>query len=541
MILEYKIDFRAKSQIYEKIFVRLLKKYSLDGKILRDGFVSKFYIKIENTNLFEDFLTEFSQKLPNSIFLYSSEVRVIDKMPDGELILDEVKTPMPFCLECFKKATDKTSSDYYNIFTQCDICGYDIYDENKNYEDDFKQIAKLIKNGENIKIDTFRGTFTVGKLTNNLDDFAYDIIAYDYTTISTYTSAKDYELKALASIEKPFVKLKINLKFKTDVAELKNELVRFKLPDDFVLYFLMYELRSYGIDMIFITKDDIPYKEHIKFVKPQPQESIEVVVSPTHIALVDSHKKITNDTFFNSTDILPAIDIFYSIIKQYRLENMYKNIAGVYLDKQEQSMILIHSEKFGAVKYLLFEFEVKSMQDLFDSIASIDESGKKLAQNYKNKFAELYSRIVDIKFEKDRFNIYELWGILSIVLDFTSDTSVEKASKVLEENVMLFLGERGPRIDYKLIKGNNITKIDPFKLFRSAMSFKIAGVDNSTLSYGIVESFIEFISAQLDETKENMGIEAVTFSGSILQNNVVFDKLSKETSTNHNIYFSTSL
>jgi hydrogenase maturation factor HypF (carbamoyltransferase family) len=165
----------------------------------------------------------------------------------------------------------------------------------------------------------------------------------------------------------------------------------------------------------------------------------------------------------------------------------------------------------------------------------------KLINNYKNKFSELYKQIKDIRFEKNSFNIYELWGIFAIVLGFNNTTSITQASKTLENNTMLFLGERGPRIDYKITKTNNVISLQVLKTLQSAISFKLAGIDDLSLSYGIIESFVEFLSNEIDNLKETMGVEAVAFSGSLFENNKLFAKTVKEVSSNHKIYFNNQL
>ena len=106
---------------------------------------------------------------------------------------------------------------------------------------------------------------------------------------------------------------------------------------------------------------------------------------------------------------------------------------------------------------------------------------------------------------------------------------------------MLFLGDRGPRIDYKITEEDSNISIQPLKIVQSAISFKLAGIDHLTLSYGIVESFIEFLSNEIDNLKETMDIETAVFAGSLLENNKLFSRIVKETASNHKIYFNNQL
>ena len=540
MILEYQLDYRSNAQIFQKIFLNLIEEYGLNGKAIKEHFLVKCYVEIEPSEAFDEFSSEFAKRLPNSIFLYDTKVNVIENMPEGVCEINSSKLSMPFCLECLEEVMDKSGKDYYNIFKECDVCGYSISGEHKNYQQDIQNIAMSIKNEDIIQINTFYGKYIIGKITQNIDNINFDIIAYDYATISKYTHASDYELKTLASIEKPFIKLKTNLKFKTDIVELKRDIFRFKLADDFILHFLMLELHELGIDLIFITKEDLEYDSYIDFLTPVEIEPIEVVASPTHIAIVNGNKglPIFNNEAKNN---IPCVGATYSIIKEHNLTARYENILGVYLSKEQQNVILLYGKKYDIKQYLLLEFSFNSISDIIENIALSNKTGEKLIENYKNKFNDLYNNLKDIKLEKDKFNIYELWGIFAIILGFDNTTDIKEASKILENNSILFSGERGPRIDYKIIQKDNIVSLQALKIIQSAISFKLAGIDDLSLSYGIVESFVEFLSNEIDNLKETMGIEAVAFSGSLFENNRLFSKMAKEASSNHEIYFNNQL
>lgn len=203
--------------------------------------------------------------------------------------------------------------------------------------------------------------------------------------------------------------------------------------------------------------------------------------------------------------------------------------------------ILVYCKKFGTIEYLSFAFKFDSVKDVFDSIMSSNESGKKLVENFKNKFPEHFEAISAITFNEEEFNVYKLWGIVSIVLGYSKDKNIFASAKVLEDSASSFFGTKGPRIDYKLKRVDSKVYLDPLMTIRTAMSFKLADVDRLTLSYGVIESFVEFVSTQLDEIKEEMKSDAVVVTGSLLQNRHLFSKLSKEVSINHKLYFNKEL
>jgi len=539
MILEYVIDYRSSSLVYEKIFLKSLKQHSLEGKILKDGFSLRCYVQAEDAQGLEDFATDFAKKLPHSIFLYGTAVNVVEDMPEGEYVLADVKKPqMPFCLECLESVLNESGEDYYNIFKSCDICGYDAEGEHKSYKDEIQKIAQDIKDGKIVKVDTLYGSYNVGKISEICNKINFDIIAYDYATLQEYTHAKDYELKALASMEKPLVRLKTNMKFKTDVEDLQEELIRFKLPDDFVLYLLLRELKEHGVDMIFVTKDEIQSQSSFCVVQRDTQkEPIEVVVSKKYVAIVGGNKGLPEFDVL-STSIAPIVGATYSVIKEHGLKE--KEIAGIYLSKKYQNGIVMYGKKYGMVNYLSLECSYSSINDIFEKIKQTDLTAKKLVENYMAKFPQHCERILNLSFEKDSFTMYEFWGVLAIILDLCPSDNLDVASKLLQNNSISFLGSKGPRIDYKIIKDTS-TSLDCLMIVRSAMSFKLAGIDNLTLSYGIVESFAEFLTSEIEDIKDGFNIDSIAVSGSLLQNNRFFAKLADEASINSNIYFNNQL
>ena len=172
---------------------------------------------------------------------------------------------------------------------------------------------------------------------------------------------------------------------------------------------------------------------------------------------------------------------------------------------------------------------------------SSTESAKRLIENYRAKFPEHYAKISSIEFDNRDFNIYKLWGLIAIILGFTTSQNPLDGAKEIDEASMSFLGDRGPRIDYKLIHNDNRATLDGLMVIKTAMSFHLAGVDRLGLAYGMVESFIEFLSNQLDEIRDSMSIEAVVISGSLLSNRRVFGDISKEFSLNNSIYFNNEI
>ncbi len=506
---------------------------------MREGSVLKLYVETESTEALERFATAFAEALPHSIFLYHTEAKVIEEMPEGVSIqIPKTKLPLPFCPQCAKEVTDPAHKNFYNLFTSCEVCGYGTQGEARNYRDEIQQAVMAIAGGSHVLVQTHYGKYTVGIPSNVCKDFSFDLLSYDLATVMKYAHVEEYELSALASFEKPLLMLKTDPTFANDFKIEDRDLARFKLPDDMVLYLLMEELHHLGITLLFITQEDIPSQDKCMIVtSTQEWSPIEVVASATDVAIVSGDKGLP--AFPTSEEAVAPVSAFYSVIKEYALDD--ENIIGINLSKTAPNSVLVHGKKYGTVEYLSLNFTFDSIATVFKQIIESDENGGKIVQNYKKAFPEYFDRIIQIAFEDTQFNIYRLWGVVAIVLELTDSKDPIKAAAVLERNTMLFLGTKGPRIDYKLHNEEGKVRLDPLMTIRTAMSFRLAGVDPLTLSYGVMESFCEFLANEMDQVKQSMDTTAIAVSGSMLENKHLFSKISQEISINHRVYFNNEL
>jgi hydrogenase maturation factor HypF (carbamoyltransferase family) len=540
MILEFNLDYRSSSLVYERLFFKKLKEHNLVGKIIRDHFNLKLYVETDSIEVLEEFITNFTSSLPHSIFLYKSDAKIVEEMPQKSYeISTSQKLPLPFCPDCLKEVMSKDSANYYNIFHKCQACGYQLDGENRSYKKEFQKVASDIKDNKIIELNTFYGKYFVGLPSSVCNNILFDIIAYDLATIEKYTNVKEHEILALGSFEKPFIRLKTTMKLLLDHEGLEADLVRFKLPDDFILHLLLEELHKVDINAIFITKDKFKTDEKLLLIEPKDSlEPIEIVTSKDHLAIVSGNKGLKSITP-KRAKIEPNIDNFYSVIDEHQLKD--ENIASINLSKDYKNNILVYGQKYGIIEYLSLNFEFNSIHEIFEKIQSTNESGEKIIKNYKEKFPQHFEKISQINFENSSFNIFKLWGLIAIILEFSKNENIMESAQILEDSALSFLGEKGPRIDYKLLNIDNEVYLDPLMTIRTAMSFRLAGVDQLMLSYGVIESFIEFLANELDEIKQNMNTNCVAITGSLLSNRDIFSKISKEISINHNIYFNNEI
>jgi hypothetical protein len=540
MVLEFLFKYSSSSLVYDKVLLKALEESELEGRLVKNSSEIKLYVEAEDSDDLEQFATDLSLVLPHSIFLRNTEANVVDAMPDNDFILPQAKKlALPFCPSCLAKVLDESSEDYYNPFCECEVCGYDSDGKRSNYKSLFEQIANSIKNDSIVKVNTFYGEYCLGKLDARCNDVSFDVLSYDLATVSKYTNVTNNETVALGAIEKPLISLKTNLKFKTDFEGVEEELLRFKLADDFILHLSMIELHKLGIDCVFITKDKMKHDTELLIANfKETMEPIECVVSDRNIIILSGDKGLPSFELTNEA-VIPYIGTFNSVIKEHDFKE--KTVVGLNMSKDYHNNILVYGKKFGLIEYLSFKSEYSSIAEIFKAISDTNETGKKLLANYEDKYKNLYEKVSLITFNEKELNVYKLWGIISIILGYSNNNDIYSSANKLENNAKSFLGSKGPRIDYKLQNIDSKVYLDPLMVIRTAMTFKLAGVDSLCLSYGVVESFVEFLSSQLDEIKQNMNNDVVVASGSLLGNKHLFSKLDKEVSVNHELYFNKEL
>ena len=540
MILAYSLEYRSSAQLYERIFLKTLRAAGLGGGYTREHYRLKFYVETKTHTALETFVDHFAKALPHSIFLYGSEAKMVESMPEDllEYVVQE-KLPQPFCPECAAAVLNPESGVYYDIFASCEACGYGTEGERRNYRDDLQPLLMALVGGECVRIDTHSGSFVLGLPSAMPSETVFDLLVSDLATVMQYAVAEEYELQALASFEKPLIRLCTTTQFSQAYSRPEGEALRFGLPGDLLLYLLMEELRHLDLPLLAISEvldlstaaSFSPVKQNIS-LRP-----IEAVVTPSEVVLLSGNRGLPH--FPDAGEVQQPISAFYSVIKEHRLAQ--PQIAGIHLDRDEPNAILVHGEKYGTIEYLSMQFTFDSMASLFHQIVKTDESGEKIVLNYRKAHPELFEQISRIVFDDQIFTIYRLWGIVAIVLGFGDTEDPEIAAKALMAHARCFAGAKGPRIDYKLYSKEGKPYLDPLMTVRTAMSFKLAGVDPQTLSFGVIESFCEFLGNEADQLSQSMEVGAFVLTGSLLSERQIMTKLSREIGGNHALYCNVEL
>ncbi len=535
MILKFIFNTTGKNGVIEKILIRVSKNSNIKLGLSRD--LENIYAYVEGKeNEIEDFSNKLAKELPLSLFLKSLKAEVTDEFKD-DLKRDFPNVSLPPCPKCIREVKDENSEHYFDIFHHCEVCGYKVngklrvdeefdFSKKEDRKKFFENLAEKLEE-ENIFIQTMNGAYEVSK---NLEDSEF-LIAKDLAAIAKYFISFEGDAKALASIEKPFLTLKTNLEFKKEFG-ITTPAFKIKLPDCMITE-LLFNVCKYPL--LGFKKTDNPKD---LFFNVKVEEALIAVVTdstkkeiliesgdrgiiPSFEKRINSEGKykkygykdgvidlIENLGEINAKESRSTYSGFFGVISQWELED--KNIMG-FCFYEDENKILINSPKFGLVEYIDFKFNFKDFAEIFALISTMNDTGEKLINNFKNKRPELYEHALSCDITSDKKGIYYLWGLVGILLNLADniDDGFEKIISSANEAMT----KKGPRIDYKMDKKN----LNPLWVIRTVMSFNLAGVDINTLCFGVIESFAEFLSNQYDMFKRDNDLDGAVLVGDLFR------------------------
>ncbi len=557
MILAYEFEYVSKNLVLESFLKVISEDFGVNNTICRDLNVTTLYIDEDEQkqHAFADYL---SSNLPISIFLKSSNAKVVNSIKGKELDLINTAISLPFTKKSIELAKDSNSFYFFSPYVPNEIgitglnkditltlessAGIKVANNQEAYHDIYTTVASAIKNGEKVKIKTPNGFFTFFKIDNENLKYAedFEIIPTDLSIVQKMVNLRENELIALASLEKPIIRAKVNMIYGAKNI-LPTDRVQIRKANTLLLEFICEELYKIGIEFIAKSSDTFSYSYFLDYDADLPKiPDIEISV------LENGEIFILNNDEYASNEAKQGLEKFdKGYTKQFasvmKERNLFEDKTGFfYFSKKHNDKIAYHDLKKGILS--LVEFPTfSSIEDIFDAISNQDESGKKLVENYKKTFSNILRLMKRISIPKRvPSNLCSVFAFTSLIVGFSND--YENAAEKLIENAEDFGGTKGVRIDYRLQDEEKLhVDFNPYRLIRSAMSFKLAGTDDLTLSFGIIESFSYFVSDYADSLKETLGCDKIALGGSIFGYPKITELVAKNLLPNHKIYFNQEL
>lgn len=534
MTLLFKFTYKSSDKTLIKFLDFASKQFNCSYKIYQELDFVYLYIEAKEEVL-EEFSTKLSSLLPISIFYYGVEVEVVENLPkeaSTSLKSSDNEKIISFCPSCLKVVENERSLDFYNAFKSCDICTtYEnatfILDsvELKSDKKLFENLSHLINEDKKIKIKTLGGIFVFSKI-KDIENHK-ELLVTNLANINSLIVENATSIVALASIEKPQIEFKINEIYKLKHG-IKKEKINLRFANDLTLYLLSCELQKYKIDFLNIENESADF-DYFLDVK----SSNNIILDIPKIVCFPDKKLI-----LKSNSYPKKLDLVYSKFKQKdkaqfmtvltENELFEKSIINVYISLKDDDKISYYS-KDGLVDILEDLYIPTTIGELFEEIKK-DEKGKKLLEKYENSFKDDFKNALNSKLNFSKKSFFTYWQIAAIVLNFKNDILLNASNSLLE---------KGPRIDYKIFDEKEVfnRRFNYLPLIKSAISFKLAGVDEETISLGFCESFAHFIANEIDTLHNSYELDGVALCGDMFANIRFNSLVEKSITKNFKIYY----
>ncbi|GAA7863354.1 hydrogenase biosynthesis protein HydE [Helicobacter pylori] len=485
--------FRCVNEKTSLIFTPLLEQMACNLQarfysVYKDNMTS-FYLQA-NAEITLEFAQKLSEILPFSLdFSFLSLKEITEPLDENLFQTTSLSKPLFMNAKEHQDFLDKNASLYADTLGLIKNTAFkgDIIHSPKELIDCLTQLKGMLKTQDFIPIFTSRGALSL-----SLKKPSPSVIFSDLSSVLSCTKLPLEDAKYLASLEKPSIKASLKSVFKDT---FKNDEIIAQLPYDPILNLLCRILQDEGIEFVFVHANNpqealLYYETHFKTPKR--------LITPTKKFVLENN--LSAIAFKDELEFLKETP--HSII--------------LYLSFKRPTRLLLHAN--GSLKTLLsVSFDFNKM---FNALKQ-DEKASRMLENYATKFPDFYARVLELsQYNLGGANLLDFFRILGFVLGYSEDFCAQSVIPLAKE----CLRPKGPRIDYKILKDNSLKMALNFsKIMHSAMSFRLAGVENEILSLGILDSLAEFLGNFIWDNAQNFSVQEVTIAGDFFGEKVFLD------------------
>ncbi|GAA6985931.1 hydrogenase biosynthesis protein HydE [Helicobacter pylori] len=456
--------------------------------VYRDNTAS-FYLQASAETTLE-FAQKLSEILPFSLdFSFLSLKEITEPLDENLFQTASLSKPLFMNAKEHQDFLDKNSSLYANAlgFVKNTAFKGTIIHSPKELIDCLTQLKGMLKTQDFIPIRTSRGALSL-----SLKNPSPSVIFSDLSSVLTCTKLPLEDAKYLASLEKPSIKASLKSVFKDT---FKNDEIIAQLPFDPILNLLCRILQDEGIEFVFTHANNSQEALlHYETLFKTPKR----LITPTKKFVLENN--LSAIAFKDELEFLKETP--HSIV--------------LYFSFKHPTRLLLHTN--GSLKTLLsVSFDFNQSFNLLKQ----DEKASRMLKNYEAKFPNFYARILELsKYQLGGANLLDFFQILGFVLGYSEDFCTQSVISLAKE----CLRPKGPRIDYKILKNDSFKMALNFsKVMHSAMSFRLAGVENEILSLGILDSLAEFLGNFIWDNAQNFSVQEVTIAGDFFGEKVFLD------------------
>ncbi|GAA7520806.1 hydrogenase biosynthesis protein HydE [Helicobacter pylori] len=485
--------FRCVNEKTSLIFTPLLEQMAFHLQtrfygVYKDNTTS-FYLQASAETTLE-FAQKLSEILPFSLdFSFLSLKEITEPLDENLFQTASPSKPLFMNAKEHQNFLDNNSSLYADTLGLIENTAFKgkMIHSPKELIDCLTQLKGMLKTQDFIPIFTSRGV-----LSFSLKNPSPSVIFSDLSSVLTCTKLPLEDAKYLASLEKPSIKASLKSVFKDT---FKNDEIIAQLPYDPILNLLCHILQDEGIEFVFTHES----------------RSCETLLH--YEALFKTPKRLItpakNFVLENNFSTFPFKD-------ELEFLSATPNSIVLYFSFKRPTRLLLHAN--GSLKTLLsvgFDFN-----QIFNLLKQ-DEKASRMLKNYAAKFPDSYARIAELsQYNLGGANLLDFFRILGFILGYSEDFHSHSVISLAKE----CLRPKGPRIDYKILKDDSLKMALNFsKIMHSAMSFRLAGVENEILSLGILDSLAEFLGNFIWDNAQNFSVQEVTIAGDFFGEKVFLD------------------
>ncbi len=450
---------------------------------------TSFYLQA-SAEITLEFAQKLSEILPFSLdFSFLSLKEITEPLDENLFQTTSLSKPLFMNAKEHQDFLDKNASLYADTLGLIKNTAFkgDIIHSPKELIDCLTQLKGMLKTQDFIPIFTSRGALSL-----SLKNPSPSVIFSDLSSVLSCTKLPLEDAKYLASLEKPSIKASLKSVFKDT---FKNDEIIAQLPYDPILNLLCHILQDEGIEFIFMHANN-------------PQEALLYyeTLFKTPKRLITPTKKFVLENNFSTFPFKDELEFLSAT----------PNSIVLYFSFKRPTRLLLHAN--GSLKTLLsVSFDFNQIFNLLKQ----DEKASRMLQNYATKFPDFYARLLELsKYNLGGANLLDFFRILGFVLGYSEDFCTQSVIPLAKE----CLRPKGPRIDYKILKDDSLKMALNFsKIMHSAMSFRLAGVENEILSLGILDSLAEFLGNFIWDNAQNFSVQEVTIAGDFFGEKVFLD------------------
>ncbi|GAA7432900.1 hydrogenase biosynthesis protein HydE [Helicobacter pylori] len=485
--------FRCVNEKTSLIFTPLLEQMALHLQarfysVYKDNTTS-FYLQA-SAEITLEFAQKLSEILPFSLdFSFLSLKEITEPLDENLFQTTSPSKPLFMNAKEHQDFLDNNSSLYADTLGLIENTAFKgkMIHSPKELIDCLTQLKGMLKTQDFIPIFTSRGP-----LFFSLKKPSPSVIFSDLSSVLTCTKLPLEDAQYLASLEKPSIKAPLKSVFKDT---FKNDEIIAQLPYDPILNLLCHILQDEGIEFVFTHESrSCEALLHYEVLFKTPKR----LITPTKKFVLENH-----------LSTLPFKD-------ELEFLRETPNSIVLYLSFKRPTRLLLHAN--GSLKTLLsvgFNFN-----QIFNLLKQ-DEKASRMLKNYAAKFPDFYARIAELsQYNLGGANLLDFFRILGFILGYSEDFHSHSVISLAKE----CLRPKGPRIDYKILKDDSLKMALNFsKIMHSAMSFRLAGVENEILSLGILDSLAEFLGNFIWDNAQNFSVQEVTIAGDFFGEKVFLD------------------